>query len=410
MAATVELKLTGIAHGGEALGTRGSRTIFVGYALPGETVRVRLVEEHQRWARAELVEVVESAVDRVEPVCPHFGPGRCGGCQWQHIGQAAQLDFKRRIVRDQLQRLAGIAKPLVQPARRAGEDWAYRTQEVFYPSGEDSLGLPGADGRSIHAVDACPILHPVLSELYADFNTEWDGLRSVELCAGLSSDQRMVSLRTVDDEVPEIEVDIPVSIVLEKARGAILPLIGDPWVFETIAGHDYRLSAGTRRPISPQAAETLIEITADYLQLGPGLTVMDVYCGQGLFTQGFAGRASLIIGIDEDAVAIEDCAFNCSHLDNVSLHEGPPSKVLRKLNDPIDLAVVSSPAAGMGHRVAQNLARLGARRLVYVAQNPATLARDVEQLAQAGYRFVEATPVDVAPQTYYVTAVALFVR
>ena len=84
--------------------------------------------------------------------------------------------------------------------------------------------------------------------------------------------------------------------------------------------------------------------------------------------------------------------------------------MLRKLNDPIDLAVVTPPATGVGHRVAQNLARLGARRLVYVAQNPATLARDIEQTTKAGFRLEEVTPIDVAPQTYNVTAIALFLR
>ena len=94
MAATIDIKLTGIAHGGEALGTRGRRTIFVPYALPGETVRVRLIEEHQRWARGELVEVLEPSAERVQPSCPHFGHGLCSGCQWQHISRAAQLISK----------------------------------------------------------------------------------------------------------------------------------------------------------------------------------------------------------------------------------------------------------------------------------------------------------------------------
>jgi len=137
---------------------------------------------------------------------------------------------------------------------------------------------------------------------------------------------------------------------------------------------------------------------------------MDVYSGHGLFTQGLAETVSLVIGVEENPYAMENAAFSCSHLDNVMLHEGPPPKVLRKLQDPIQLAVVTPPDEGMGHRIAQNLARLGARRLVYVAHNPATLARDLEQLSAANYRFVEATAIDTAPQTYYFTTVALFTR
>ena len=150
-------------------------------------------------------------------------------------------------------------------------------------------------------------MHPALADLYADFNVEWDGLRSVDLSVGLSSDQRLIGLRTVGDAIPEIEVDIPVSIVLETGRGEIMPLIGDPWYADTIAGHEYRMSAGAQLPISPQSAATLVEVVGDYLRAGPGHTLMDVYCGQGLFTLGFAGRASVIIGVDEDEIAIEDC-------------------------------------------------------------------------------------------------------
>jgi len=235
-------------------------------------------------------------------------------------------------------------------------------------------------------------------------------VRSVDLTVSLSTGEKLVALRTSRDEAPAIEVDFPVSILLEKSDGSIQPLVGDPWYFENIAGHTYRLGPGARRPYNIPATELIIEQVRTYLQAGPGQVLMDVYSGHGLFTLGLAENVSLVIGVEENPYAMENAAFSCSHLDNVILHEGPPSKVLRKLNDPIQLAVISPPDAGLGHRIAQNLARLGARRLVYVASNPATLARDLEQLHAANYRFIEATAIDTAPQTYYFTTVALFRR
>ncbi|NOX60771.1 MAG: class I SAM-dependent RNA methyltransferase [Chloroflexi bacterium] len=410
MTKPLKLKFTGVAHGGEALGRMDDRVIFVGHALPGETALVEIVEQHKRWARGRLLEVLEPSPYRVEPSCVYFGPNGCGGCQWQHIHRQAQLDYKARIVRDQLRRVGGISKPVVRETITGPADWAYRTQALFYPSGQGSLGLPKSHTRDIVAIDHCPLLHPDLDDLYKSFNVEWDGLRSVDLSMGLSSGLRLVTMRTHGDQVPEIEVDIPVSIALETRSGAIQPLIGDPWYFETIRGHDYRFSAGARRPSSPQAAEAVLNAVISYLEPGPGRVMADVYCGQGLYALGLADQLSLIIGIEENAIAIEDCAFNCSHLDNVALHEGPPPVVLRALRDPIDLAVITPPAQGMGHRVAQNLARLGARRVVYVAHNPATLARDLAEMKRAGFRLRETAAVDVAPQTYYVTAVALFTR
>ncbi len=405
----LDLKLTGVAHGGEALGKYDNRVIFVAYALPGERVRVELTEVHKRWARARLVDVLEPSPNRITPACPHFGPEGCGGCQWQHIDRPAQLDYKARILRDQLQRLGGLKKPLVRKTKGAGDVWRYRTQMLFYNAG-DALGLRKPGGYDIQPIDACPLLHSDLEALFQDFNVAWDGLRSVDLTVSLSTGEKLAALRTRGDEAPAIEVDFPVSIVLETSDGRIQPLVGDPWYFETIAGRTYRLGPGARRPYNIPAAELLIAQVREYLRAGTGQALMDVYSGHGLFTLGLAETVSLVIGVEENPYAMENAAFSCGHLDNVILHEGPPPKVLRKLQDPIRLAVVTPPETGLGHRVAQNLARLGARRLVYVAHNPATLARDMEQLTAANYRFVEATAIDTAPQTYYFTTVALFSR
>ena len=409
MSNIIELKLTGVAHGGEALGKYDNRVIFVAYALPGERVRVQITENHKRWARARLLEVLEPSPNRIEPACPWFGPDGCGGCQWQHIARPAQLDYKARILRDQLQRLGGLKKPLVRKTKSAGDVWRYRTQMLFY-NGGDALGLRKPGGYDIQPIDACPLLRPDLEALFQDFNVAWEGLRSVDLTVSLSTGEKLVALRTRGDEAPAIEVDFPVSIVLETGDGRIQPLVGDPWYFETIAGRTYRLGPGARRPYNIPAAELLIAQVREYLRAGTGQALMDVYSGHGLFTLGLAETVSLVIGVEENPYAMENAAFSCSHLDNVILHEGPPPKVLRKLQDPIQLAVVTPPDEGLGHRIAQNLARLGARRLVYVAHNPATLARDMEQLTAANYRFVEATAIDTAPQTYYFTTVALFSR
>ena len=406
----LELKLTGVAHGGEALGKADGRVIFVAYALPGERVRVQLTEVHKRWARARLLEVLDPSPSRITPACPHFGPEGCGSCQWQHIAREAQADYKARILRDQLQRLGGLKKPKILPTRTTDEAWRYRTQMVFYPAGQGGLGLRKPGGYDVLPIETCPILHPDLEGLYQDFNVAWDGLRSVDLAVSRATGEKLVALRTRGDEAPLIEVDFPVSIVLERSDGRVETLVGEPWYFETLAGHTYRFSAGARRPFNIPATELLIDTVRELLAAGPGHAVMDVYAGQGLFTLGLAERVSLIIGIEENPYAVEDCAFSCGHLDNVVLHEGPPPKVLRKLNDPIDLAIVTPPDEGLGHRVAQNLARLGAHRLAYVAHNPATLARDLTQLRAANYRFIEAVAIDIAPQTYYFTTVALFAR
>ena len=206
-------------------GTRGSRTIFVPYALPGETVRV------YGWSRSTSARARGGAGRGVGSIggtggtsVPAFWPR---AVQWlpvaTHQSPAAQLDFKGRIVRDQLQRLAGIAKPLVRPTRPRGRGVGLPRPDCFLSLRPGFVG-PAAGGRQGHPCHRpVPGGHPTLADLYADFNVEWDGLRSVDLSVGLSSDQRLIELRTVGDAIPEIEVDIPVSIVLETGRGASCP-------------------------------------------------------------------------------------------------------------------------------------------------------------------------------------------
>ncbi len=410
MAKTVELKLTGIAHGGEAMGRLGPRTIFVAYALPGETVRVDLVEEHERWARGDLRQVLASSPQRLEPPCPHFGLGRCGGCQWQHMTLAAQRDYKRQIVYDQMERLGNVRTPRVQATLGAGPEWAYRTQAVFLPSGDGSLGQRRQHRAGVHPIDHCPVLHPGLAALYDEFNAEWEGLRSVDFSVGPGDEQRLVTLRTQADEPPEIEVDVPVSIALETSSGEIQPLIGDPFYFTPLRGHSYRWSAGTRRPVNLAATSLLMGVVADYLAPGSTSSLLDLWCGNGLHLVDLASRVEAVTGIEEHPIAIEDCALNSDTLRNVTLHEGAPADVLPFLSESCTLAVMTPPGEGLAAQVAGPLAEMGVRRLVYVAHSPAWLARDLRDLQRAGFHLNEVTPVDVAPQTYFVTAVALFKR
>src|SRR5512139_3217427 len=122
----IDLTLTAMAHGGSALGRHEGRVVFVPYAIPGEIVRVEIVETRARWARGRLLETLKPSPVRVEPPCPYFGPGKCGGCQVQHIAYEAQAEFKRQVVIDQLARVGGLQHPLVQDCIAAAEPWAYR--------------------------------------------------------------------------------------------------------------------------------------------------------------------------------------------------------------------------------------------------------------------------------------------
>jgi 23S rRNA (uracil1939-C5)-methyltransferase len=454
MKQTIELTLDGIAHGGEAIGRYDGKAIFVPYAIPGERVRVEIVEEKERWARARLLEVLDPSSDRIAPPCPYFGPDRCGGCQWQHIAYERQAELKAEIVADQLRRLGRIANPAVvdtlvladpqtpngeadsddyesappalAPERSTGAtlrspagnhgphpeitllDFGYRNHIRFDLTTDGRLGFRQADGGEIIPIDRCLLLHERLDELHAALDVAWPELTAVSLRTGINTGQGMILMETAGEDLPELEIDVAAACVVLTARG-IQPLIGEPWTEEEVAGRRYRVSAESFFPANTVGAEALVEVVRSYVDLRPTDVLLDVGCGVGLFALALAEFAAEVIGIEASPAACEDFAHNAGDLPHISLHEGAVSDVLpalRAQGQHVDVAVMVPLRTGAGEAVIGEVAAFRPRRIVYVASDPATLARDGIHLAAAGYRLVEAQPVDTAPQTAHVETVA----
>lgn len=462
----ITLTLTGIAHGGEAIGHHQGKIVFVPYAIPGETVAVDLVEEKPRWARARLVEVLEPSPDRVEPPCPYFGPGLCGGCQWQHIAYERQLVLKSEVVADQLRRLGGIAEPPVQDLIALADDegllaYGYRNYVQFVADATGQLGfVREASGRSqpgpsatdghdnppaspprgqrpqpadVVPVDACILLHPLLDDMHAalvagaadasspmpDAVEDEDAaeeqeparLRRVSLRAGTQTGQRLLVFETAHDQVPGFFIeDLAVSFALRHHDGVMQCLIGEPWIEEYVAGRTFRISADSMFRVNSVGAAAMVDLAAELLALDGHETLLDAYCGVGLFALTLADQVGQVIGIEESEAACEDFAWNARDLDHVVLHEGPVAEVLATFggSENIDIAIVDPPRSGAGPEVVAQLRRLAVPKLLYVACDPATLARDARLLSGAGYRLQTVQPIDMFPQTYRVESLALF--
>ncbi len=406
------LRLEGIAHGGEALGRHEGKVVFVPYTIPGEEVRVRLIREKSRWARAQLLNIVTPSPDRVEPPCPFFGPDGCGGCQWQHISYERQLALKREIVIDQLRRLGHIENPSVKEVLAVGDPFHYRNHMQFTVASGGRLGLLRAESHRVIPVDACLLLHPLLTELYETLDLQWEGLRRVILRAGVHTGERLIILETDGEEMPELEVDIPVSVVLHRPQHPPFPLAGVPFFHERVGELTFRISSGSFFQVNTAGAEVLVDLVRRYLAPKGHETLLDLYSGVGLFGLSLASQVGLVFGIEADESAMEDAAFNVEALglENVALHEGPVEEVLRALWEPADLAILDPPRSGAGQEVIAQLRRLRVRRLVYVSCDPATLARDVVHLQAQGYHLLDLQPVDMFPQTYHIETVSVWER
>jgi 23S rRNA (uracil1939-C5)-methyltransferase len=405
--ATFELQLTTITHGGAALGRHEGRAIFVPYALPGETVRAEIVEDKGRYAHARLVEVLEPSPDRVAPPCPYFG--NCGGCQWQHASYPAQLRFKAEIVADQLARIGKLAEPTVHPTIPDPSGWAYRNHAQFRPAPGGGLGFQAAASNRTIAIDMCPILHPILADLFDSLDLDPEGLLRLSLRAGTATGDQMLVFEMADDLPPALEIDLPISCVLLLSDGQHANLIGSNHITEIVAGHTYRISAPSFFQVNTTQAAQLVRLVTEYLDLRGGETVLDAYCGVGLFAVPLAERASLVVGVEAAPAAVEDLLENTAAFDNVDVIEGPVEAVLPDLDVAIDAAVVDPPRAGFDRFALDALVKHRPARLVYVSCDPATLARDAGRLMASGYQLVEVQPVDLFPQTYHVEGVALFV-
>jgi 23S rRNA (uracil1939-C5)-methyltransferase len=387
---TIELKLTQMAYGGAAIGRHEGKVFFVPYGIPGETVAVEVETEKKSLAWARLDEVLVASPDRVEPPCPHFGPTRCGGCQWQHIRGEAQLAFKTEIVREQLARLGGIRDAEVKPARAAGDFWGYRNHVQLHPS-PTGLGYVATDGRRIEPITVCPIMHPLVAGLFRDCAPSWEGtLERLLLRAGVNTGEKMAIAQMID--------------------GRSIATTGRDHFFEEVSGLRFRISAGSFFQVNTAGAGAMVEIVRQYLAPRPAGRVLDLYCGVGLFTLAVAGQVREVTAVEAERCAAADAGFNveAAGLDNVTVIEGDAAGALAAVRPSVGAVIVDPPRTGCGWAVLRKLAALRPARLVYVSCDPATFARDAKALVASGYRLAEVQPIDLFPQTFHIETVSLF--
>jgi 23S rRNA (uracil1939-C5)-methyltransferase len=254
----------------------------------------------------------------------------------------------------------------------------------------------------------CLIIDPFLEELWAALDVEWPQLYRLALRCGSATGDQLAIFELDHYEDFEIEVDFPVSCVLRLADGETAVLMGDSYLVEEVAGREYRISAGSFFQTNTGGAEALVTLVTDYLAPTGDETLADIYCGVGLFGLALADRVGRVIGVESDPGAVADFRHNARDLDHVAVIEGQTDDVLSDLNDRIDLMVLDPPRGGAGKDTVREIAQLRPKRLVYVACDPATLARDARHLTDLGYRLFEVQPLDMFPQTYHIEAVAVF--
>lgn len=418
-AAAERVALERMAHGGEAVGRAADgRAAFVAGGLPGESVDVAFVADRPRFRRGFAAGAPSPrSPDRVEPRCAHFGgwPARgaapaawCGGCHWQHAAIDAQRAFKRATLVDALQRLAGLPAPDVDATVGGPSSYGYRNKLRTRLRG-GRPGLVAASGGDVVALDACPICLPRLWAEVAAFEAELPDGTEVTFRVGAGTGDALV---VVDDRrglVGEIDIDSDASVVVVAPDRTLQLAAGRPFYVERFRGEWIGVPATAFFQVNTEVAELVADAVA--AALGPGAgRVVDACCGIGTLTGAIADVAAEVVAVDIDAVAIAAAVDNLAGRDHVDLVVGDAAEALAAVGDGADAVVVDPPRGGLSTALGSWLAQAGPPRVVYVSCEPATLARDVRALIEAGYRHHRTTPFDMFPQTYHCESVTVLAR
>jgi tRNA/tmRNA/rRNA uracil-C5-methylase (TrmA/RlmC/RlmD family) len=382
-----------VAHGGHCVARAEGRVVFVRHALPGERVVARVTEDHGgSFCRADAVEIRAASPDRVTPPCPLARPGGCGGCDWQHATPDAQRALKAAVVAEQLHRLAGVERTVtVEPLPGGPLHW--RTRLRLAVDGEGRAGLRAHRSHTVLPLADCLIAVPDLLSDVAD--RQWPPGTEVEAVVD-DRGRRHVARR---DPVP-------------RTRRWRTTWVRGGTAGQRAAGRTWRLRADGFWQVHPAAAETFASVVADWAAAPVGGRAWDLYGGAGLFAAVLAGQVGVTGGVllvESSRSAVADAEANLADLPQVRCVADRVERAIVSAgeDDRPDVVVLDPPRKGAGQAVVDAIAARRPDRVVYVACDPAALARDVATFAGHGYGLAQLRAFDAFPMTHHVECVAL---
>ena len=377
----LEVEVERILPGGMGLAHAGGKTVFVSLAAPGDRLRVRVERAQGNVLFASIEEIVAPSPLRIEPPCPYFG--RCGGCDFQQLTYEAQLIAKAEIIRDCLRRIARLESVPDFVVTPSPDNWRYRMRAMWQIDREQrAIGYYERGSRRVCDVVDCAVLRPALQEKLEEVRaTEWrqfpDGLKHLDVVQGENG----------------------VSFAPEFAgfHTSELSL--------TVRGEVYQFNAEAFFQINPSLLEPLIDFA---LGDASGESVLDLYCGVGLFTLPLARRFKNVVGVEANSAAVR---FARRNLQNAELANA--RVITATVTDwfrtgpvgPVDFVLLDPPRAGAESVVIKGIVDLRPGAISYVSCDPATFARDLKKLIARGYAIDSIAAFDLFPQTHHVETV-----
>jgi len=381
----VETAIGGSAFGGSGVGRVGPLVVFVPFAAPGDVVEVRIVKVKKRYLIGEIARILSPSPDRVEPLCPYFS--RCGGCQYQHLSYEAQLRIKKGQVRETFERIGKIAAPPVRGIIPSPLPFNYRGKAEFHgipAPGGFHLGFMDGSGGALVEVDRCAIIDESI-------NTELANLRQRLALGNTPSGRRRYILWSG------------------------VPYPSGAYVTRKIGTAELTVPGGGFFQGNLSLTETLVERVVEMCGPEESGRVLDACCGCGLFSLFVAPHVSEVIGVEISGAAVRCAARNAENLGitNARFHQGDVEAVLTRLAGEgarFDTVLIDPPRTGCTAGTLAAIDRLWPGRIVYVSCNPATQARDIRRLIDAGFSLDTLQPIDMFPQTQHIEVIASLVR
>jgi len=378
----IELTIDAVAFGGAGIGRYGEMVVFVPYTVDGDRVSVEIVDVKKRFATAGVKSVHKPSPFRTTPRCVAYT--RCGACSYQHIAYGYQLIIKNRQVRDALERIGRFENIPLNDTIPSPEHYGYRGKaDVHVATGKGQVRAVGFAARATnHIVDLtrCEIVHESINEALSLLRQE------------RSSAGRRPLWSAPAEEVPGSRL-----IRRVRDREMLVPRHG---FFQA----------------NLYLTDALVKVVEEFCNLSGSETVLDGYCGAGLFSLFLAPRCGRLYGIeaDSDAVRCAEENLNRAGITTAVFYVGDMARVLRerfiRKNLSMDVALVDPPRVGLGPDVLAALGELNPPKIVYVSCNPTTLGRDLRALADFGYGIRRVQPLDMFPQTSHIETVVILGR
>lgn len=359
--------ITGLANSGEGIARIDNHVVFIPYTMPGDTVKIEIVQQKKNFARARVISIDKPSDQRVEPACEYFK--HCGGCDWQHIPYAVQLQEKRHQLEDALRRIGRLATCNIKPIVPSADPYHYRNRIQGEVQGGQFYFMQRASHTPI-AIKHCAIAEPAINHyLSAELKSAEDGSVEIAVTNGTASIH-----------------------AIKQSRSEELGF----------------------RQVNTQVSELLLSQLIEKVSQSQAAQIVDLYCGKGAWTNQLANKLHdrQIIGVDVSKANIQYATDEAKrfNLHNVRFHLAKVEHAIKTLQAEGSVCIVDPPRNGLSATVVEHLIKHPPKELIYVSCHPATLARDLSQLCQSVFMLDSIQPFDMFPQTAHLECLCVLRR